>query len=66
MRTNGNYVERLSNGTVNAFGTNGRVVRTFPQGKIVKDESGGISIISVIQRVQAGAFKAFEAAVLFE
>jgi hypothetical protein len=64
MLTNGNYVERLADGSVHIVGMNGRVVKTFPQGKIVQDKSGGISIISGKQRVQAGAFKAIEAAVL--
>ena len=63
LLTNGNYVERLANGTVNVISTNGRVIKTFPQGKIVQDKSGGISIISGQQRVQAGQFKAIEAAV---
>lgn len=57
MLTNGDYIERQADGTVNFVSMNGRVVRPFPQGKVVKDKSGRITIISGKQRVQAGMFK---------
>ncbi len=60
LLTNGVYVEHLANGTVNAIEMNGRVVRSFPQGKIFKDKSGRITILSRQQRMQAGVFKAIE------
>jgi len=62
LLTNGSYIERQIDGTVKIFEMNGRVVRSFPQGKIVKDERGGITILSGRKRMNAGVFKAIKVA----
>lgn len=65
MLTNGNYVERQTNGALKYVSQNGRVTNTFPKGRIVKDQSNRISIMfDNKRRVEAGQFKAIEAAVL--